>query len=166
MGYKYSGRDIGEAAPGTDCVRYKHDTPGIISTNRLPCTSRFEQRGHKESSIFRCIYRTCGAESFTASPTNNREGFDQGVTNKCRLSWLTKSVLVCDPKYRGSWVSANEYSWAHGAQINFGDLTPYLTNGFDIVCEANIRGGLKTVHVVFKVPVKKPVSQLIRGYFL
>jgi hypothetical protein len=25
-------------------------------------------------------------------------------------------------------VSANEYC-AHGAQINFGDLTPYLTNG-------------------------------------
>ncbi len=24
-------------------------------------------------------------------------------------------------------VSANEYSCAHGAQINFGDLTPYLT---------------------------------------
>jgi hypothetical protein len=31
----------------------------------------------------------------------------------------------------GGWgvagVSANEYSCAHGAQINFGDLTPYLT---------------------------------------
>jgi hypothetical protein len=24
-------------------------------------------------------------------------------------------------------VSANEYSCAHGAQINFGDLSPYLT---------------------------------------
>jgi hypothetical protein len=24
-------------------------------------------------------------------------------------------------------ISANEYSCAHGAQINFGDLTPYLT---------------------------------------
>jgi hypothetical protein len=24
-------------------------------------------------------------------------------------------------------VSANEYSGTHGAQINFGDLTPYLT---------------------------------------
>ncbi len=26
-------------------------------------------------------------------------------------------------------VSANEYSCTHGAQINFGDLTPYLTYG-------------------------------------
>jgi hypothetical protein len=26
-------------------------------------------------------------------------------------------------------VSANEYNCAHGAQINFVDLTPYLTNG-------------------------------------
>ncbi len=28
---------------------------------------------------------------------------------------------------RGCEVSANEYSCAHGAQINFGDLTKYLT---------------------------------------
>jgi hypothetical protein len=27
---------------------------------------------------------------------------------------------------RGKVVSANEYSCAHGAQINYGDLTPYL----------------------------------------
>ncbi len=27
----------------------------------------------------------------------------------------------------GGGVSANEYSCAHGAQINFGDLTPYIT---------------------------------------
>ncbi len=27
-------------------------------------------------------------------------------------------------------VSVNEYSCAHGAQINFGDLTPFLTYGF------------------------------------
>jgi hypothetical protein len=26
-------------------------------------------------------------------------------------------------------VSANEYSYTHGAQINFGDLTLYLTSG-------------------------------------
>ncbi len=30
----------------------------------------------------------------------------------------------------GDWgVSAIEYSCAHGGQINFGDLTPYLTYG-------------------------------------
>jgi hypothetical protein len=29
----------------------------------------------------------------------------------------------------GCGFSANEYSFAHGAQINFGDLTPYLTYG-------------------------------------
>jgi hypothetical protein len=28
---------------------------------------------------------------------------------------------------RGFGVSANEFSCAHGAQINFGDLAPYLT---------------------------------------
>ncbi len=30
----------------------------------------------------------------------------------------------------GGWgVSANEHSFVHGAQINCGDLTPYLTYG-------------------------------------
>ncbi len=41
---------------------------------------------------------------------------------------------------RGDWgggggavggVSANEYSCAHGAQINVGDLSPYLTDGLN-----------------------------------
>ncbi len=53
----------------------------------------------------------------------------QGVTTRCRLSWLTNSALVFEPKCGGGgggscWVSTNEYSCAHGAQINFGDLTP------------------------------------------
>ncbi len=55
-----------------------------------------------------------------------------GVTKRCRLSWLTSSALVYEPKGRGGGgcgVSANEYRCAHGAQINFGDLTPYLTYG-------------------------------------
>jgi hypothetical protein len=62
---------------------------------------------------------------------------NQGVTKRCSLSWLTNSVLVYEPKcggsggvgLRGLRLSANEYSCAHGAQINFGDLTPYLTYG-------------------------------------
>jgi hypothetical protein len=33
---------------------------------------------------------------------------------------------------RGCGVSANEYSSAHGAQINFGDVSPYLTYGRSI----------------------------------
>jgi hypothetical protein len=54
----------------------------------------------------------------------------RGVTKRCRLSWLTNSPLVYEPKYReGSCgTSANEYSSAHGAQINLGDLTSYLTS--------------------------------------
>ncbi len=47
------------------------------------------------------------------------------------LSWLTNSALVYEPKCGGGGgcgVSANEYSYEpHGVQINFGDLTPYLT---------------------------------------
>ncbi len=54
----------------------------------------------------------------------------QGLTKRCRLSWLTNSALVYKPKcgVGGCGLSANEYSCAHGAQINFGDLTPYPRN--------------------------------------
>jgi hypothetical protein len=50
--------------------------------------------------------------------------FVQGVIKRCRLSWLTNSALVYEPKCGrgGCGVSANEYSCAHGAQIKFGDL--------------------------------------------
>jgi hypothetical protein len=57
----------------------------------------------------------------------------QGATNRCRLSWLTNSALVYEPKCGGRGVVAGSQSLskavnnAHGAQINFGDLTPYLT---------------------------------------
>jgi hypothetical protein len=58
------------------------------------------------------------------------------VTGRCRLSWLTNSALVNEPNYGGrgvavGWVvscrdSANEHSCAHGAQLNFRDLTRSL----------------------------------------
>ncbi len=55
----------------------------------------------------------------------------QEVAKRCRLSWLINSALVNEPKRGrrgGCGVSANEFSCAHGAEINFGDLiTPYLT---------------------------------------
>jgi hypothetical protein len=61
-------------------------------------------------------------------------GSNQGVTKRCRLSWLTNSALVYEIKCwgrggggGGCGISVNEYSSAHGAQINFGDITPYLT---------------------------------------
>jgi hypothetical protein len=53
------------------------------------------------------------------------------VTKRCHLSWLTNSPLVYEPKCgggKGRKVSANEYSCAQiRAQINFRDLTRYLT---------------------------------------
>jgi hypothetical protein len=54
------------------------------------------------------------------------------------MSSLTNSALVYESLYAGEWggggccgVQANEYSCAHGAQINFGDLPPYLTYGLN-----------------------------------
>jgi hypothetical protein len=62
---------------------------------------------------------------------NELKVVSQRVTKFCRLSWLTNSALVYEPICVGGGggcgVSANEYSSADGAQINFRDLTPYLT---------------------------------------
>jgi hypothetical protein len=44
----------------------------------------------------------------------------QGVTQRCRLSWLTNRALVYEPKCGGG----GEYTGAH---INFVDVTSYLT---------------------------------------
>jgi hypothetical protein len=41
---------------------------------------------------------------------------EQGVTTRCRLSWLNNSALVCEPKCGGGGgcrISANEYSCTH-----------------------------------------------------
>ncbi len=59
----------------------------------------------------------------------------QRVIERCRLPWLTKSALVYEPKCGGRGVVAGSqpmstavYITRHdGAQINFGDLPPYLT---------------------------------------
>ncbi len=59
----------------------------------------------------------------------------QGLTERCRLSWLTNSALIYEPKCEGEGGGgvagpqpmSTTSSCAHGAQINFGDLTPYLT---------------------------------------
>jgi hypothetical protein len=60
----------------------------------------------------------------------------QRVIERCRLPWLTKSALVYEPKCGGREgvavagshpMSTTVYITRHGAQINFGDLPPYLT---------------------------------------
>jgi hypothetical protein len=64
--------------------------------------------------------------------------FQQGVTKRCRLSLLTN----CAPRIRvpmrgeGGFAGSQPMSTAvhisrdNGVQINFGDLPPYLTFGF------------------------------------
>jgi hypothetical protein len=56
----------------------------------------------------------------------------RGSQRYCMSSILADdSTLVYEHKCggMGCGVSANEYSCVLGAQINFGDLTPYLTSG-------------------------------------
>jgi hypothetical protein len=61
---------------------------------------------------------------------------DQGVAKRCRLSLLTNSAFVYEPKGggRGGVAGSQPMSTVQlytGAQINFGDLTPHLTYGKD-----------------------------------
>ncbi len=52
--------------------------------------------------------------------------YRQGVTKRCRLSWLTKKPFYMSPNAGvwGGWAgSDNEYSFAPRAQIIFGNLT-------------------------------------------
>jgi hypothetical protein len=49
--------------------------------------------------------------------------FKPGVTKRCRLPW--PSYMSPNAEGGGCGFSANEYSCAHGAQINFGDLRTY-----------------------------------------
>ncbi len=54
----------------------------------------------------------------------------QGVTKRCRRSWLTNSALVYEPKCGGRGELRGISQWVQqytGVEINFGDLTPYLT---------------------------------------
>jgi hypothetical protein len=57
----------------------------------------------------------------------------EGVTKRCRLSWLTNSALVYEPKCWGKGescgISANEYSCTQETK-NFADLTSYLPYGW------------------------------------
>jgi hypothetical protein len=55
----------------------------------------------------------------------HRYTLPRGVTKRCRLSWLTNSALVYEPKCGGGGgygVPANVYIIVR-AQINFGDLS-------------------------------------------
>jgi hypothetical protein len=82
--------------------------------------------------------------------------------------WPTNSALVYEPKCGGGGgcgVSANEYRYGTavytGAQINFGDLTPYLTYGLyprshNICVQLPLREGIVSYLKIFKfvfVPV-------------
>ncbi len=68
--------------------------------------------------------------SFKFDCTYGYKMADQGVTKRCRLSWLlTNSTLVYMSLNAGWGGSCRLSQWVQlytGAQINFGDITPYL----------------------------------------
>jgi hypothetical protein len=98
--------------------------------------------------------------------------YNQGVT-KSRLFWQTNSALVYEPKCGGEGgcgVSANEYSFTHGAQINFGDLTPYLTYAYNPskVRKCKARGIVhkdpiqRFLQLIFRMDIAQSISKSLR----
>ncbi len=74
------------------------------------------------------------------SVSHNDQISKQGVPKRCRLSWLTNSALVYEPKCRGGGGSLSEWEQLYtGAQIKFGYLTPYLTYDHKCRCMLNRR---------------------------
>jgi hypothetical protein len=71
----------------------------------------------------------------------NKASINQEVTKRCRLSWLTNiAPPYMSPKsgggregVSGSQPMSTAVHNAHGAQINFGDLTLLLTYGINVV---------------------------------
>jgi hypothetical protein len=70
-------------------------------------------------------YMLLGTLNLHITDTINKNMYCQGVTKRCRLSWLTNTAIVYEPKCgeRGRVTGSQPMSTA---QINFGDLTPYL----------------------------------------
>ncbi len=73
-----------------------------------------------------------GAAVWRAQSCSSAVPWNQGVIMSCRLSWLTNSALVYEPKCGergggGLWGLSQSVQLYTGAQINFGDLSPYLT---------------------------------------
>jgi hypothetical protein len=97
--------------------------PVHISTSSLPMHVAPSSAFHIPQILLPNLLIPLYTYQHTLSP------YTQGVTKRCRLSWLTNSALVYEPKCRG-WdcgVSANEYSCAHGAPNKLWRSNPYLT---------------------------------------
>ncbi len=75
-----------------------------------------------------CASRPCALEKSFSHYTDRTQLL--GGYKDMSSSWLTNSALVYEPKYGGRGGVAGFGQWVQmctGAQINFGDLTPYLT---------------------------------------
>jgi len=104
-----------------------HACGGILSVQRLLPRRRFFPVPVPYRIVHSSITTACTPERTSCEVWIVRRWIPgQGVTKRCRLSWLTNTALVYEPKrgglrYLSLWVQL--CSWA---QINFGDLTPRL----------------------------------------
>jgi hypothetical protein len=87
-----------------------------------------DRRKEQVGEIFLVIVNNFYSKSDSKIVNLNRQ---QGITKRCRLSWLTISALVYELKCGGWGRVAGSHPMSTAVHmktiINFRDLTPYLT---------------------------------------
>ncbi len=111
--YRYGVRATTEECPFAVFLQSVQSIVGVIIQVLVHC-------------IFMLLYQTFAYGSYTTFLFEWNRGLQRDVVY---LGWPmapTNMSPNAEDRGGGSVVSANEYSCAHGAQINFGDLTPYF----------------------------------------
>jgi hypothetical protein len=85
------------------------------------------------------LHRICTWVCLQISTVMYKVRCSQGITKICRLSWLTNSALVYEPKCGsggGGGVAGSQpmSTVVQGTQINFRNLTSYLPKVKQLVC--------------------------------
>ncbi len=113
-------------------IIYKFASDTLLNSSRLEKTRKIKYPlilsfpDTTQARISLCNHSKANAPP-PPSPIWGRSGGHKEMS----LSWLTNSAFVYEPKCGGLWGLSQRIQLcpAHGAQINFGDLTPYLTYG-------------------------------------
>jgi hypothetical protein len=101
-----------------------------VAEPRVRACSEAQQLSNKlyEKQLF-TSWRETDCQIMAIQKEETSQCSSQGVTKRCCLSRLTNSVNIYEPKCGERRGVAGSQPMRTEAQINFGDLTPYLTYG-------------------------------------
>ncbi len=106
---------------------------------------------HNKKSCWVACLCVSGVEECSLKRLHGSVRCCQAVTKRCRLSWLTKSALVYEPKCGGREVFAGS-QLCTGTSKNLGDLAPYFTFRFWADCLPRTESLRINIH--FPLPAK------------